>query len=232
MADRTHASDFHVCRTACRQLKCACQDRVMLSEIMKPRLCAHVVNGSECRQYQHEEKWAERQKKEKKWSCLTWWGQLLSCRHSVSVYFVWSRSSRQRCMYAWSGQWRVSDQEDRTEVAQRRQQKTSWRQNESESKRRQVQSRDTKENIYRHLNSGIWQSQSISQWAKTQTIKEWCQKCHREIEVCGREYGGLIVSSAEDRSRRIKTDTSPPSRASRTSLVVLSRAVSGLWQGR
>ena len=58
-------------------------------------------------------------------------------------------------MYAWSGQWRVSDQEDRTKVAQRRHQKTSWRQNESESKRGQMQSRDTKENIHTHLNSGI-----------------------------------------------------------------------------
>ena len=30
------------------------------------------------------------------------------------------------------------------------------------------------------LNSGHWQSQSKSyQWGKTQTMKEWCQKCHR-----------------------------------------------------
>ena len=44
-------------------------------------------------------------------------------------------------MYAWSGQWRVFDQENRTEAAQRRHQKTSWRQNESESKRGQMQSK-------------------------------------------------------------------------------------------
>ena len=57
----------------------------------------------------------------------------LSC-HSVSVCFVSSRSSRQRCMSAWSGQWRLSDQEDRTEVAVCHRQKTGWRQNEFQSK--------------------------------------------------------------------------------------------------
>ena len=46
---------------------------------------------------------------------LTSRGEPLSCHYSVSICFVSSRSSRQRCMSAWSRQWRVSDQEDRTE---------------------------------------------------------------------------------------------------------------------
>ena len=40
----------------------------------------------------------------------------MSCRHSVSVCFVSSRSLPQRCMSASSRQWCVSDHEDRMEV--------------------------------------------------------------------------------------------------------------------
>ena len=42
---------------------------------------------------------------------------VLSFADSVSVCIVPSRSSRQRCVSAWPRQWRVSDQEDRTEAA-------------------------------------------------------------------------------------------------------------------
>ena len=59
----------------------------------------------------------------------------LSCRQSVSVCFVSSRSSRQRCMSSWSRKWRVSDPEDMTEVTVCRQLKAGWRQNEFQSKR-------------------------------------------------------------------------------------------------
>ena len=40
---------------------------------------------------------------------------VLSFADLISVCIVSSRSSRQICMSAWPRQWRVSDQEDRTE---------------------------------------------------------------------------------------------------------------------
>ena len=42
---------------------------------------------------------------------------VLSFADFISVCIVSSRSSRQICMSAWPRQWRVSDQEDRTEAA-------------------------------------------------------------------------------------------------------------------
>ena len=61
----------------------------------------------------------------------------------VVVVLVPFRSSRQWCISTWSRQWRVSDQEDRTEVAVYHQQKTGWRQNEFQSaKRRDVQRKE------------------------------------------------------------------------------------------
>ena len=48
-------------------------------------------------------------------------------------------------MFAWSGQCHVSDQEDKSEVSEVvvcHRQKTGWRQNEFQSKRREVQSEE------------------------------------------------------------------------------------------
>ena len=71
---------------------------------------------TECRQCQHEENWGERQKRKEK-KLLFNFTRRACVLSFISVCFVSSRSSRQRCTPAWSKQWRVSDQEDRTEVA-------------------------------------------------------------------------------------------------------------------
>ena len=93
------------------------------------------MSWKEYRQCQHEQKWAERQEK---WISLTSSCDLLSY-HSVSFCFVSSRSSRQRCLSAWSRQWRVYNREDRTEVAACYQEETGWRQKEFQSKRTEPQ---------------------------------------------------------------------------------------------
>ena len=73
------------------------------------------------------------------------------------------------------------------------------------------------------LNSAHWQSQSESyQWGKTQTMKEWRQKCHRLKSV----EENMVVFSWYYQKQKTDQDTSPPSRASRISLVLLNSHLS------
>ena len=100
--------------------------RVMLSEIIKPRLQAVPA-------------WREAGSLSGKMVLCDFQGEPVCCCQSVSVCFVSARSSCHRCTSAWSRQWRVSDQEDRTAVAVCHQQ--DWLETDRVSKSPEVQSR-------------------------------------------------------------------------------------------
>ena len=141
----------------------------------------------------------------------------LSCCHSVSVCFVSSRSSCQRCMYAWSKQWHVFDQEDRTKVAVCHHQKTGWRQNEFQSKSREgreVQSREWRgwdqdlspvgycRKRLQVLNSGHWWSEFES-YQFYLRIKPWKTSARNDIERLKFVEENTVVHNIESR-RQIK----------------------------
>ena len=168
---------------------------------MKSRLRAQVVNGMSAVLTRRDVGWAS-------------WGNGSIRLHekrlrlvviSVSVCFVSSRPSRQRCMSAWWRQWRVSDQQDGTEVAVCHQQMSGWRQKEFQSNIREVQSRESVKRIWpriepywttkKHPAAGLelWPCIDQSEREATQAASRWItllssvrsHSRHTQNNVCG-----------------------------------------------